>query len=438
VSPGRVRELRSALAEAIRAERHLFVNSGSLVATAVVTALLGAAFWLVAARHFSQAAVGVAGAAVAAMTLFGFLATVGLGTLLMGELPRMRDHRRGLIDAALLISGGIGIVLGLGFALIAPLVASNLDPLSSSALAVLVFAVGTALTGAAFVLDQALIGLLRGGLQLTRNIVFSLVKLLALFAVAMAATGGDSVAIYTTWVAGIVISMLALARRFHRDPEDPRGPSFALLRRMRLQAATHHVFNLALRLPDLVLPLIVVSLLSAATNASFYVAWMIASLIFAVPLSLSTVLYAVGSGESARLDERFRLTLRTSLGFGLLANLVLIVAAGPLLGLFGSAYASDATATLHLLALGVFPETIRTHYVTVHRIERRIPAAIPIVWGGTLLELIGGAVGALAGGLTGVAIGWLAAVCVEALVMAGDVRRALEPAERRPDQSVAS
>jgi len=117
---------------------------------------------------------------------------------------------------------------------------------------------------------------------------------------------------------------------------------------------------------------------------------------------------------------------------------VLIVAAGPLLGLFGSAYASDATATLHLLALGVFPETIRTHYVTVHRIERRIPAAIPIVWGGTLLELIGGAVGALAGGLTGVAIGWLAAVCVEALVMAGDVRRALEPAERRPDQSVAS
>ena len=33
-------------------------------------------------------------------------------------------------------------------------------------------------------------------------------------------------------------------------------------------------------------------------SASFYIAWMIASLLFGVPQSLSTVLYAVGSGES--------------------------------------------------------------------------------------------------------------------------------------------
>jgi O-antigen/teichoic acid export membrane protein len=399
-----------------------------MIGTSIVTALLGAAFWLVAARQFSQTAVGVGSAAVSAMTLLGFLATVGLGTLLMGELPRRTEQRRGLVDAALVVSAAIGALLGLGFALVVPLLSSSFDPLSSTPAAILVFAAGTGLTGAAFVLDQALIGLLRGSLQLARNVAFSVIKLVGLFAVATLVAKAGSVWIYSTWVAGIALSLIVLARFYRREPEDPRRPSFDVLRKMRRSAVTHHAFNLALRIPDLVLPIIVVSLLSASANASFYIAWMIASLLFAVPLALSTVLYAIGSGDSTGLAERFRLTLRTSMAVGLLGNLVLLVAAGPLLHAFGASYADDATVTLHILALGVFPETIRTHYVSVHRIERQIPAAIPIVWGGTALELAGGAVGALAGGLTGVAVGWLIAVCIEAVVMGGDVLRASTPA----------
>jgi O-antigen/teichoic acid export membrane protein len=421
----RLRHARGVLAAVIGGERQFFVNSGSMIGTAVVTALLGAAFWLVAARHFTQHAVGVASAAVSAMTLLGFLATVGLGTLLMGELPRRHGEQRGLIDAALIVSAAIGGVLGILFAVLAPHFSQSLGALSESAVAAIAFAVGAALTGAAVVLDQALIGLLRGGLQLARNIAFSLTKLVGLAAVALVVASGSSVWIYSTWTLGIALSMIVLVR-FYTGGEDSRRPAFAALRRMRGSAATHHAFNLALRIPDLVLPIIVVSLLSPDANASFYIAWMIASLLFAVPLSLSTVLYAVGSADRAGLAERFRLTLGASMAVGLLANLFLLFAAEPLLSLFGTQYAEQATTPLHLLALGVFPETVRTHYVSVHRIERRIPAAIPIVWGGTLLELAGGACGALVGGLTGVAAGWLIAVCIEAVVMGSDVIRALD------------
>jgi O-antigen/teichoic acid export membrane protein len=421
----------------VRGERQMLLNSISMFGTAAVTALLGAAYWLVAARSFSETAVGIGSAAVSAMTLLGFLATVGLGTLLMGELPRLPEARRGLINAALAVSAGIGAVLGIGFALLAPLASSNLEPLSSSAVAVAVFTIGTALTGAAVVLDQALIGLLRGGLQLTRNIAFSAIKLIALLAIPFFVGSGDSVALYATWTAGIAASALFLWRFFSQPEGDSRRPTFDVLRRMRASAATHHVFNLALRIPDLLLPVIVVSILSPTANASFYIAWMICSLVFAVPVSLSTVLYAVGSGDPAGLSERFRLTIAISLGVGLLAIVVLLVAGELVLSAFGSAYADNATATLHILILGIVPETIRTHYVTAHRIERRIPAAIPIVWGGTLLELIGAVVGGLVGGLSGVAIGWLAAVCIEGLVMTPDVIRALSP-PRPSAQSRAS
>lgn len=423
---GRARRLWGAVAHAIATERRLLLNSGSMIGTAVVTALLGAAFWVVAARQFSQDAVGVASAAVSAMTLLGFLATVGLGTLLMGELPLRKERRRELIDAALAVSAGLGFLLGVVFALAAPNISSDLEPLRGSVWATLSFAVGTALTGAAFVLDQSLIGLLRGALQLNRNIAFSVIKLAAIFVVGTLAGLDGSAWIYTVWTAGIVFSLLTLARFYGRDPTDPRSPNFGLLHSMRRSAATHHAFNLALRIPDLVLPIIVVTILSAEANAAFYVAWMIASLVFAVPLSLSTVLYAVGSGDRAALSSRFRLTMEASMAVGVVANLALLPLAGPLLHLFGAEYADQATTTLHIIALGAFPEAIRTHYVSTHRIERQIPAAIPIVWGGTILELIGGAVGASVGGLDGVAIGWLIAVYVEGLVMTPDVLRAME------------
>ena len=41
----------------------------------------------------------------------------------------------------------------------------------------------------------------------------------------------------------------------------------------------------------------VLVVLSADLSASFYIAWMIVSLLFGIPQSLSTVLYAVGSGD---------------------------------------------------------------------------------------------------------------------------------------------
>lgn len=416
---GLVREIRAQLAH----NRSVLVNAGSMMSTVLVTALLGAAFWLLAARQFSPAAVGVASAAVAAMTLLGYLATVGLGTLLMGELPRLDRHHRGLLNAALAVSGAIGAVLGLGFAFLAPLVSDDLGPLSETWAAALVFATGVGLTGLAAVLDQALIGLLRGGLQLTRNVVFSVVKLIALGVVAYLLTEAGGAWIYAAWTLGIVASLGVLTRFYLRREGDGLRPRFAQLSAMRVEAATHHLYNLSIRAPDLVLPLIVVALLSATANANFYIAWMIASFGFMIPVSLSSVLYAVGSGDSVRLHERYRLSVGLSAALGLAVNLVLLVAGGPILSLFGPGYEQEALAPLQVLALGVFPETIKAHYLSISRVQRRIPQSMPLVIGGTALELACAVAGGLAGSLTLVAAGWLAAVCVEAVLMSPTVFR---------------
>jgi hypothetical protein len=257
---GVLAQLSARARSAVEENRTLLTNAGSMVATAVVTSLLGAAFWLVAARHFNQASVGVASAAISAMTLLGFLATVGLGTLLMGELPRLDRGHRSVINAALLSTASIGAALGLAFVVIAPLASSSFDSLSSSWVSALVFAIGVGLTALAFVLDQALIGLLRGGLQLSRNMVFTLVKLVALIPVAAAVANAGPQWIYGTWTAGIAVSLVVLVRFYRNRGDDPLNPAFGLLGKMRLSAATHHAVNVALRTPELVLPIVVVTL----------------------------------------------------------------------------------------------------------------------------------------------------------------------------------
>jgi O-antigen/teichoic acid export membrane protein len=433
--------------EAVRANRSLLSNAASMVGTAVVTSLLGAAFWWVATHQFSKDSVGVASAAMSAMTLLGFLATVGLGTLLMGELPRLEKGHRSVINAALLTSGSMGATLGVAFVVIAPLASSNFDPLQATWIAALVFVIGVALTALAFVLDQALIGLLRGGLQLNRNIVFSVVKLAALIPVAALVADAGPQWIYGTWTVGIAISLVVLIRFFRSRDGDSLSPDFRLLREMRVHAVTHHAVNLALRTPELALPIVVVTFLSASANASFYIAYMITSFMFFVPLSLSTVLFAVGSGESKRLADRFRLTVYISLGFGFVSNLALLVLGTPLLEIFGSSYASEAKGTLHILALDIFPSTVMTHYVALRRIERRLATALPVIWGGALLQVGGGLLGAvLGGGLSDVAIGWVAGASVEAIVMGPEVLRALrsehivavEDGDREEGEAIAS
>lgn len=347
-----------------------------------------------------------------------------------------------MLNAALLSAAAAGLGLGLVFALLAPLVSSNLSPLDETALAALAFALATALTGLAYVLDQSLIGMLRGGLQLTRNVVFAAVKLGGLLLIAGLVTDPGAAWIYGSWGVGIAISLLILVR-FHlvRPAGEALRPDFVSLRGMRRAAASHAVVNLALETADLAMPIIVVSLLTPAENAGFYIAWLVVGFLVMVPLSLSSVAYAIDSGETvAELtdpaegvvvaveplrgegeESRFRFTLAASLAFGVAATVVLVPGAELVLEIFGSGYAETATTALRIMTLGVFPLIIKTHYIAIHRARRTLRRALPLAWAGTVLELGGGALGAALGGITGVAWGWLAGLVIEAVVMAPDV-----------------
>src|SRR6516162_3523633 len=95
--------LSSKVRAALHGNRDLLRNAGSLAATTGLTSILGFGFWAIAARYYTTTEIGYGAAATNAMALLGTIGIFGLGTMLIGELPKRRK-RGGLFSAAVIAS----------------------------------------------------------------------------------------------------------------------------------------------------------------------------------------------------------------------------------------------------------------------------------------------------------------------------------------------
>jgi O-antigen/teichoic acid export membrane protein len=406
----------------------MLINAAALVGTTVVTSVLGFAYWWLAARRFPPEAVGVASASISAMVLLGGFCVLGFGTLLITELPRQPGRAASLISSSLVVVGVVGEVVGFAFAIVAPFTSAGFKELGASLVNMTLFASGVSLTAMAVVLDQALIGLLHGKLQFGRNTFFAIAKLVALFGLSFLSSGKAGILIYATWAMGIVISLAALtAHLLHKGGWPGRNylPRWSVMRKLGGAALQHHILNMTLQAPVLMLPLLVTALLSATMNAWFYVSWMLVSFVFLIPNTLTIVLHAMNSAQQSTLTHKARVTLAVGLATSLLANCVLQVAAKQVLSLFGPSYAQEAAGVLRILLLAAFPLNIKYHYIAICRIQDRIKRAMLGMLPGGLLGLGAAALGARLGGLTGLSVGWVAAVYIESLFMSRTVARAV-------------
>jgi O-antigen/teichoic acid export membrane protein len=424
------------LVRAVRRHVDLLSNSGSLMASTLVTSALGFGYWWVAARAFSPEAVGTASAAVSAMTVIGTLGMFGMGTLLISELPRTTPERRwSLISACLLVAGCAATVGGLAYVAVARFAVTALRGTVESPVWAGLLVVGVAASAMAMVLDEGLIGLLAGRLQLIRNAYFAVAKLVILGVLALlpvAVTGGEVLA---TWVAGLLLSVLPLAVSLRRHGLLPSvRPDLSALRGLGRLAHGHNLLNIAVFLPRTTLPLVVTAVLSTRATAGFYTAWMIFAFLAMVPGALATTLFAVAAGASATLRSKVRMALFVSLATGLPVSILLALLAGQVLAIFGAGYAATASGSLTILALTYVPTVFRQLYIAVARIRGFVRTASYLAVLGGAAELAAAWYGGSRGDLTTLTAGFAVVVAVEGLVMAPVVLRAAlarsAPAER--------
>jgi O-antigen/teichoic acid export membrane protein len=432
-SSGLPAKVRAVLAR----NKDLLRNAASLAATTGLTSLFGFVFWIVADHEFSKAEAGHAVAATNAMQLLGTIGMFGLGTMMIGELPKRRRDRGGLFAASMAACAAGSAILGVIFAVVVGLYFSderNLPGIGGTPGQLLIFVAGVTLTGATLVFDEGTIGLLRGGVQLWRNMAMSAIKLAVLPCVALFVHDAYGVGISLSFViatAGSVIPAAIMLMRggssvFHR-------PDWTSLRRLFPVAVSHNWLNLAVAIPPTLIPVVVPLAVGAAQNSVFYDVWMISALLFMVPIHLGTVLFALASASPEAIAEKLRFVIRISLLVGLPVMAVLAVAAHFALNLFGPGYAAMGTVPLWLRILGYIPQMPKAQFLAVSRATNRVGRAAGLVGFFALCEVtsvyFGGRlgdryIGGQLGGLYGLSFAYLGVLVVEGLITAPTVLRA--------------
>lgn len=393
----------------------------------LATAGVGFVFWVVAARRFDEASIGFTSAAIAAISLLAAISTLGLGTLLIREIPLNRGSELRMVSAALAISGGLGLALGATFVFLAPTISEEFAPMIADPLVGLAVVVGTALTAIGLNADLALVGLLHSELQLVRNIVAAVGRLLLVVASGLLGWQAGSAIMLGSWSLALALSLgvlvlVALQRGRLRSAFPPAWDAIHLHRGSALQ---HHALNLAIQVPGWIMPLVTLIVLSAATNARFYLAWMLVGLASFIPVALTWSLYASSSRDISTLHRNGRVTLGLSLAAASASAVVLWIFGPQLLSPFGAAYTQAAAGPLPLLALTLIPVTIKSHFIVIHRVRGSLAAATLVVATSGALEVVAATTGARYGGLIGLSSGLLIAMFVESAVMMPTVYRAI-------------
>lgn len=396
----------------------LYRNSIFLMANAAMMTSLGFFFWIVVARFYTEAEVGAGAAAISAISLLGLIGRLGLDFALVRFLPKAEKPVE-MINSCLTLGGIAALAVAGVFLAGLDLWSPALGFIRGNAIFILAFvsfAFGWTLS---MMIDFVFIARRRAEFALAKNIIFSLLKiplpiLLVLFFRTFGIVSSWGIAIGVALATSLFLFLPRVQNRYRLVP----GLNLGIIKDMWRYSTGNYFAAISATAPTFVLPLMVVNLLGAAQNAFFYVGWMIATLLFAVPRSVSQSLFAEGSHFEDRLGGNVRRSF--SFVFLLLIPLVilLLLLGKWLLLLFGASYSENALTLLRILALSSIPFGVNSLYMSILRVRGRIRELVALHGFIAIAVLVGSYFIMPGTGIVGVSYVWIAVQGVVALYVA--------------------
>ncbi|PVD11930.1 lipopolysaccharide biosynthesis protein [Streptomyces sp. CS207] len=395
----------------------LFKNAYFLMLSTGVSAVLGLGFWLVAARYYSEEAVGQGSAAIAAMRLLASITATTMIGAVVRFVPRAGRATGGLVWRAYAASSVVVALAAVVFLLTLDLWGASYAPLGSAGAGAL-FVAACVAWALLTLQDGVLTGLRKAEWVPAGNAVFSVGKLvlLAVFATTLPVLG-----IFVSWAVAIAFSTLPLGWLIFRRliprqaaaDHDVEPPKVREMGRFLAGDSLGALFSLAM---INLLPVMVAVNFTAAENGYFYVAYTVGGTMEFMAINMASSLTAHASHDPRRLADGVRGALRRMTLLLVPVVLVLIVLAPQILAPFDEDYAEHGSTVLRLLALGALPRIVVELYIGVLRVQGRtgVLAAVQgtmcvLVLGSAAMLFtpagIAGAGWAVLGGMTVVAVG---------------------------------
>ncbi len=356
----------------------LFRNAYALLANALGTSLLGFLYWVLAARFYSPGLVGASSALIAALLLASTVAQLNLGGALARFLPRAGGESRRLVLSAYLVSGTLAILIALAAMPSLDRMAGDVGLKGSASHLWLGAAV--AIWSIFALQDFTLTGLRKSLWVPAENAAFGALKIALLVVFASTA---PSLGILASWTIPMALMLLPvnffifgklLPRRtknaFHTPRLRPKEvASFVALDYLG------SLFSLA---STQMLPVLIAARIGSEANGYFYIAWVVMTTLDFALLGVTSSLTVEGAHEEKRLPELVSaLASRMVIAGGLLV-VGLFIGAPAILSIFGPEYAEQSSGLLRLLAVGLLPRGVNALWISVARVQNRVPQIVAI------------------------------------------------------------
>ena len=411
----------------------LFRNGYALMANTGATGLLGVAYWLLAARHYTAADVGRASAAYSAMNLLAGFTALNLVGALTRFIPQSGRRTAGLVLRTYAVSSLASVLVTVLFLTSVGHLGSSYAELSGVT-AELVFTACVVCWGIFTLQDGVLVGLRSAVWVPVENGTFGIVKIVLLLALAASLPHAG---IYVSWMLPVAMSLPLVNALIFGRLVQPHArlttartpPSARQIGRFLLGDYTGALCVLAVT--NLV-PIAVAARVGPNANAYFYVAWMVGTTLDLLAVNMATSLTVEGAFDDTALAVNCRLALRRTMLVLVPVAAVIAVAAPLTLGLFGPEYAAHGARILQLLAVATLPKALTELYLGALRAQSRtsVIAFIQVVRGVLILGLAFALTGIM--GTVGAGVAALASQVIVAAMVAPGLLSLLRRRPRHP------
>lgn len=326
----------------------LFRNSVYLMLSTGTMSVFGFVFWLIVAHHYRPDQIGIASTLISSLNFIKYFSLLGFESTFIRFLAKSK-HKSEQIDTGLLLVAASAFIASGIYVLLAPHFAPQLGFLHQQFLlagSFIVIGVATTLnllTDSIFVAYRSagyntlIDGLIGSGFQLLLPVFLISLGAYGIFAAQGAASG-----------VALIGSIIFLVKKFGYRPN--LKLSRTVLREVVHYSSINYVASLFNTVPVIVLPIIILNKLGAAAAGYYYLAFMMANLLYTVVYAVAQSFFAEGSFGEQRL---LLLAKRAALFMGIIIvpAALLFVAIGPvILDAFGKTYGEHGRRLLILLA----------------------------------------------------------------------------------------
>jgi O-antigen/teichoic acid export membrane protein len=403
----------------------LLKNSIYLMTTSVTSSIFAFIFWIVAARYYTSDDIGIGSAIFSSISLISIIGSIGLPTALVFYLPRNKNTNK-IISSCLVIGIMSPIIFSLifilGLKIWAPdlmLILNNLKNISIFILIAVSISI-SALIGAALTAGK------RSFFQLIKEVIYNFIKIFPLVLFTSFGTMGIIISICIGLLLSMIIGFILLFKVWKYSPKLILDP---IIIEMAGFSTGNYIANIFYNLPMLILPIMILNMVSAKSAGYFYIAMMMAGLLYGISHAISSS-FLVESSNKDKFSGDINKSIKFNLVILIPGLLMFIIFGNLILNIFNHDYAENATTTLIILAVTSIPVSAVNIFSAIRNSQKRVLSIIKIDMFVALTTIILSLYFIRIMNIEGAAISYLIANTVGALIIASRVKNPKESTMR--------